>query len=438
MIAPNHVRLNIAADEMHLFPLEGKVYLDGYWVSEAQKVFKPFQYITLGTTHLIVGSSDETWPSLRPPSDLKDTPEPQAAASAADRIQAELPEAEADSVQPAQADAPDQVSAVPEANTEDDLGLPAEVLQQRRRLVLIFKALGLGGILLLLVSGWWWSYSRPMPLVAPPSILTQEQFAEAKDMLLLALQDQAIPTDDLSFQYQEQQLHVTGFVQTNVQRRNAEATLRTLNPHYRQNIRSQETLLQTCREVLTMVNAMARVTGQNPGTVQIDGYIPSGQDWERVKKTLVADTPGLERLIDNVVTDRDVQAMVVPILKQYQIDRQITVKAEPEGVIARGQLPDVIRAAWYEAKFEIEKALGPHVPFIDALEPARVAEKFYLDARIESVTITETLRWLTLKNGKTYFEGSLIPSGYTVERITKEGVALRRGRERVTLKIGEH
>jgi len=41
------------------------------------------------------------------------------------------------------------------------------------------------------------------------------------------------------------------------------------------------------------------------------------------------------------------------------------------------------------------------------------------------------------KEGQILFEGGVLPDGYVIEKITREGITLKRNDDRITLKIGE-
>lgn len=452
LIAPNHLKIHIEKGEIAITPLADKVYLDGYLIPQEPKLIHTFQYITLGSTHLVIGPSGELWPTLSPPnlSDLKNqfkeaslTPPPNSVAQltegegALSSAQQEDKVADKENVSDG-APPPAAGAEKPEEGQKAPAPKKAKEEPKKKSSVPILVPL-VGGFLLLIaviVGAFLFLYPSSEPKVNFNTI-SLKQFEKGKRAIITALEARNIPAEDFQFDYKNRQLEVTGLVETNRQKREVERAIRSLSSSYKMTIRSQESLVISCREVLNLLNASAVVTAQGPGVVKISGYLANTTAWENAKKSLLSDTPGLVSIIDKVVTAKEVDDYTFPILNRYQLGQRLKLYAENQGVIARGSLGEGSRKDWYEARLEIEKVLGPEIAFKDEVNFQSGAEKIYLDARIESVTITESLKWIVLQNGKTYFEGSIIPSGYTVDRISKEGVALKKARERVTLKIGE-
>lgn len=446
LIAPSHLKLHIEKGEIAITPLNDKVYLDGYLIAPEAKLIHTFQYITLGSTHLVIGPNGEAWPTLSPPnlSELKN--QIKESSAAVTPIETNKPSSD-DTPQEEPSSETDPEATPPQEGEENPLEDAKQPASKKTKELAKPKAGSkvpvlipvIGGFLLLialLIGGFLFLYSSSEPKVNFNAI-SLKQFEKGKQGIIGILESRNIPPEDFQFDYKNRQLEFTGLVDTNRQKRDIERAVRTLNPYYKINIRSQESLVITCREVLNLLNATAVVSGQGAGVVKISGYLANTSAWENAKKSLLSDTPGLVSIIDKVVTAKEVADYTFPILNRYQIGQRVKLYAESQGVVARGSLTESSRKDWYEARLEIEKALGPEIAFKDEVEFNSGAEKIYLDARIESVTITESLKWISLQNGKTYFEGSIIPSGYTIERISKEGVVIKKARDRITLKIGE-
>ncbi len=447
LIAPSHLKLHIEKGEIAITPLNDKVYLDGYLIAPEAKLIHTFQYITLGSTHLVIGPNGEAWPTLSPPnlSELKNQIK-ESSAPAITPIEAnkpssdDNPQEEPSSEADPEAAPPQEGEDKPAEDTEKPAAKKTKELEKPKtgsKVPILIPVIG-GFLLLiaLLIGGFLFLYPSSEPKVNFNAI-SLKQFEKGKQGIIAILESRNISSEDFQFDYKNRQLECTGMVDTNRQKRDIERAIRTLSPYYKINIRSQESLVITCREVLNLLNATAVVSGQGAGVVKISGYLANTSAWENAKKSLLSDTPGLVSIIDKVVTAKEVADYTFPILNRYQIGQRVKLYAENQGVVARGSLTESSRKDWYEARLEIEKALGSEIAFKDDVEFNSGAEKIYLDARIESVTITESLKWMSLQNGKTYFEGSIIPSGYTIERISKEGVVIKKARDRITLKIGE-
>lgn len=427
MIAPTHLVIAVGNDEIAITPKADKVYVNGKGIPKETRQIEPFEYITIGSTHMVIGPSEATWPAMHPPSlsTLKEYGEEEEAL------------APTPSAQNAAGSQPQATTvAPPSPPPPSDLFSLTKVIFTKK----IYEPLFLikTGILvaLLVIAG-------VMALVmtedkGPAAHLEPEEIEPAKQEVLRVLENMGISKEYVSISVNQfGQLKIEGQVETAKQARDAASALREINPYYRTFFKSQESLVTASTGILEMLKAPVNVSSTGIGSIKVIGYFPNEGAWEKAKTNLLTDVPGLKSIEDEVVTGVDVRERTNPILEENKLTQSVGIYTLINGVYARGRLSDNMRSNWEKARFDLQKSLGPNVPFFDQVVLIPAAQRLYLDSPIESITISDNLSWMTLKNGKTFFEGSSIPSGYTIDDITKKGVILKRGRESVTLKVGD-
>ena len=64
LIEPLHIELTFSEDGITLKPLSGEVFLDGKLIENESVKVEEFQFITIGSTLIVIGPSGKTWPFL--------------------------------------------------------------------------------------------------------------------------------------------------------------------------------------------------------------------------------------------------------------------------------------------------------------------------------------------------------------------------------------
>lgn len=266
LIAPHHFTFQLAGDVLQVEALEGRVYCQGRRVTSPTTV-APFQFVTAGTTHLVVGPAGARWPLL----------------SAAD-----APELEKD------APAPEPETIAPAAPATDAGATAAPALPegptpiQRRR---AWWLVGFGALMLVLWAFLWFLW-RPAPPAetAPPS-------ARVRTENIL----QSLPeADQLKVEEREGWLIVSGYLDSDDAVRILTSALQRDVPEATLRVWSIPRLLGTTRTFIAERRLNLTVEGGEQGQVTIRGDVPSKTDWDRARQMLLAEVPGLQRITDEV------------------------------------------------------------------------------------------------------------------------------------------
>tara|TARA_B100001248_G_scaffold262503_1_gene258913 strand:+ start:13405 stop:14802 length:1398 start_codon:yes stop_codon:yes gene_type:complete len=414
-VAEQQLKLAVSAEgQISISPLSENTFLDGQAIEEQEEplAIEAFQYITLGTTHLVIGPSDEAWPPLTPPE--------------IQSLEREVPSAETQ-------DEAAEANQEPEAVTEVRNFFKRQLALRKEPKDWVRPAIGaLASVVLILAIVFWPRASKTWEVTDTQLQLLQNYVQESLDEMDLVA--------DPIVLIQRGQVVVSGHVKTDKDRALVRDTLQHISPNVATIIWSEEGLVRACEDILAILNLPLNVHARGLGVVQIEGYYPDPSAWERARQHLLTDIPGLDDIEDAVITANQVGELSLLMLKKNDLQDVVTVSAAPNALVAQGIIDSHMIKRWELVKTDLDELFGAFVPLVDWVTVSSVSdvERIYFDSEIASINLAGDNRWLILKNGKTYFQGSHLSSGYIIEEISTEGVALRKGDETITLGVGHN
>ena len=267
LIAPRHLAFALHAGQLTVEAIEGRVYCAGKRVHAPTRV-EPFSFVTAGTTHLVLGPLHARWPLL----------------STADAPELEKDPAPADVAARPAADAP----AVPAAGLPADKTAPTPA--QRKR---AWWMVGFGGCMLI---GWlvlwlvWKPNAAPVATVAPP---------DARERIEQIIAPFA-PSGQVRIEARADHIEVSGYLATDSADRELTAALRAAAPEVTLRLWSTPRLVATARSLLADRKLPFEVTAGEGGELRIRGTATSTGAWTSARQMLLAEVPGLQRIIDEV------------------------------------------------------------------------------------------------------------------------------------------
>ena len=270
LVAAQHLAFTLANGAVTVETLEGRVYCQGKRVTASAAV-QPFNFITAGTTQLVLGPVDARWPLLSAadaPELEKDSPPPPAAPDAA---------AEGTTANP---DAP--VAAAPESDKNTK-----PTADQRRR---AWWLVGLGGLILVVWAGLWFVW-RPTP--EPVAILGPKARAEK---VIKGFPD----AQHIKLEERGDRLVVSGYVDSDLTHHDLTAALRQDAPEATLRLWSTPRVAETTRAFLADRKLTLTLSPGENGELTIRGTVPTSLEWVRARQMLLAEVPGLVRIIDEV------------------------------------------------------------------------------------------------------------------------------------------
>lgn len=264
LIASHHFAFQLAGGVLQVEALEGRVYRQGRRVTSPTTV-APFDFVTAGTTHLVVGRAAARWPLL----------------SAAD-----APELEKDAPTP-EATAPVVLETKSDA-TAASTSLDGPTPMQRRR---AWWLVGFGALMLVLWAFLWYLWQPAPPAAsAPPT-------AKVRTEKIL----QSIPqADPIKVEEREGRLVVSGYLESDTAVQSLTSALQREVPEATVRVWSIPRLLETTRAFIAERRLNLTVDGGDKGQITIRGNVPSKTEWDRARQMLLAEVPGLQRIADEV------------------------------------------------------------------------------------------------------------------------------------------
>ncbi len=273
LVAPQHLALSLdAKGVVTVEPLEGRVYNNGKRLL-APALVAAFGFITVGTTHFVLGPSAARWPLLSP---------------------ADVPELEKDAPAPATAPLEPAVSSDVSVSDDDKNSSgkknpkPPTPAQRRRALWMA----GFGGVLLLVWIGLWLMWAPRSKI--PPQLTLRER----AEKILQAFPD----ARTLSLDEQADGLAVTGYLDSDSLHREIANAFREEAPELTIRLWSNPRMLETARAFLAQRNLpQLTVSPGEKGELKISGSAHSAAEWARTRQMLLSEVPGLVRLHEDVI-----------------------------------------------------------------------------------------------------------------------------------------
>lgn len=409
LISPRHFRLENRDGILLVRPLEGRVFLDGKLAKEEEFTIAPFQFLTAGTTQMMVGPSDSPWPPLS----VVDAPD-------LEKIIAETPE---EMVIP-KADFPSVEAGVSKGLAERT----ARNLKKRKskRIMwfsLIVLALGLTILALL-------------PKKEPFRIADMQKIIQAQiaDMGYF---------NTLEVRLENGQIIIEGYVSTLLEARDLRNALTSIYPGIQFRVRSDEKIIQEIEETLGAIDGNVTVGVIQPGIYGIGGYIFNTEAWQKIRNRLARDIPGVKKIQDNVLSPERIMTSVNDLLAQYGLARNVTALPQMDRVLFRGEIGINQQESWRKVAEDFVQMFNELIPIeFDVKLSGKItqdqAKNPFFGSTVQGVTVSANgLSWITLQDGRKYFEGSFLPSGYTIQSIAVDGIEFAQNGKTVKIRIEE-
>jgi len=412
-LASEHFKLTVGDDGVHLISMGEPLYLGGKVAGEDPLPVEDFEFITAGTTHLVVGPVGGDWPALSP----ENAPPLERESGGDTEGVGEGEGAEGDAATAATQLPPQGFMASMLAKITGPIKVYLE-----HPIYLAYKYFIWGGLvalfLVLFAITFTFTYSPHDP---KPNLAAIE---------LRVIDDlNSVPFDhDLGVRIVEDHVYVYGYVDTTRQKRVIQALLEPYGPRVSQRIQSEEAMLQSTRDILNQFNLTLYISIDAPGRIKVVGYVMDLEKWKRAQTLISQDVAGLEALDTDLFTAKDIMAKANDILEETKLLRSVKIVPQAKVIIAQGNIPPEQAADWRKAKRLLIAYLHNRVPLQDrvVLSSSINPEALYFDNQIKSIN-SEEPGWITLANGEQYFEGATLPTGYMIVSISTEGIRLKRG-----------
>ncbi len=416
LVSPEHVKIIVTPEQVEIVALASPVYYNGEEVAKDEPiVVEPFKFISVGTTHFIIGPIEGEWPAL----------------SAADipnltRLEKEA-EAEENKVFEENEIETLETEGGPPLGVNVEPELPTSGFQKlwKNKRNLVIGGGSLIAVIIILAGAMIWGFSKSAQV--EEKINTQEEISK---VVTNTKYPQTFTVEEVGGKSL-----VKGWVKDNEERHKVEAHLRKMGD-VRFEIRSQDQAMENVRDFLHAINATVFVNSTEPGKITLTGYYGNDKNWETVKADLAKDVPGFKLIKDEVWTPNKLYPIISEILSKHNVTENVKFLPQMDGVIIKGMISKAEIPSIKAAIIEFQSKVGQEIPIKNQVIVAK-EEDLSLDLDMDSVIIGKH-GFIITKGGQRIFEGGVLKGGYKVEKIGRDGVILSKGDKTLTLKLGEN
>jgi type III secretion system YscD/HrpQ family protein len=408
LVSADHAELFLADNALQIKSTGGIVFLDGKQIDKNEQVkVENFQFITIGLTHLVAGPADGEWPRLT----AQDAPPLETAAE-------NYAAGNADEATGVSSSEPDAIKAEKLSKEQKTRTL--------RRVGIFFTILGILAFGLIAIS--LTPKKKRMTTVELEKVL-QAQVADMNYM------------STVSVRKNREQIVIDGYVPTNMEVRELRTSLMATYPGIHYNVRSTEKISETLEEMLRSADGAFRVVPLQPGVFSIVGYTLNGDAWQTLRMRLVSDVAGVKKIRNDVMTPDKVASVAQDIFAANGL-RNIAAEPEAHRIFFHGKISSLQVDQWKAAAESLIQTFSDIIPVEFDVQTfsaqTETAINAFFPAPIQSITVgSRGLGWVATLDGKKYFSGSFLPSGWRVDAIEVGGLRLSREGKQVSMRLEE-
>lgn len=403
-IAALHCQIKKSAEEgFEITPRDGVIFINGTQVKEDGAVLKLGEVLTLGSTHLTGGPSEQLWPPVTIPEikEIGSTPPESAAVASLD----------------ASGTVPPAAKKKTQLLSKISLAI----------LILVGSCMLVGLALFKLVAH--------KNLMIPRSTFQPVSFDKEDEKILQTKRSLAETTaKELQKKFPKNNIKV---VESNGTCVLYIYVRDQLQGDYVRKIMNENTTPVICNIInisdiddsaLAMMEAMnLAVTisvDKDTGKVLWHGYLPNEELLDSVKKQIARDIPAITDQEFHIILGGVAIKQVRDILAKNYFGN-ITPTPERENISLTGTIGFADSMRWEKTLQELEAAFQNNVKFLNmvTISAAAMKGRGLFNAPIVSISISSS-PYAILQNGERIFLGARANNGYIVSSITRKGIGL--------------
>lgn len=191
----------------------------------------------------------------------------------------------------------------------------------------------------------------------------------------------------------------------------------------------QQRLVAKAQDIVSSYQTLQVVPGDHLDGIVIKGFLYSIEDLPTIKRRMLAEIPGLNS-IETVLSNSDeIYNLASNLLSKYELKGLLKVQVIRTGIMITGHIQASDEVRWKEAQKTLKKTFNgicKVLSYVATVTPSAV-KKIFFPSQITTVSIpNDQTPWVDLQNGDRYFEGSILPSGYKIQSISKKGIRLQK------------
>lgn len=406
LVSARHLKVVVSETGVSIVPLESPVYFDGQEIAKDQYfAVEPFKFISIGTTHFVIGPTEGEWPAL-------------SAADIPDLTKLEKEEVSEEGAGEGEVVA----EAAPVVVVEEEKGI-RKLIKENRNWVI-----GGVGVVVLIIVGMVVLF---LGLRGKEEVVPVDTRKEIEKVIANTGFPQALSIEEKDGVY-----YVRGWVDNTDEGDKVKRDLKKIGGHVVGEIRVEAQAVESLRDLLKGLGAeFVAVEGIEPGMIRIYGYYGDDAGWDAIKSDIGRDIPGLKLLKDDVKTPKQLHAIIAKVLGDDKLGGVLQYVPQKEGIVMKGMISQTDIERVKESIRHLQAAVGPGIPIKNQIVVAR-PEDLYLDLDMDSVIIGRH-GYIITKSGQKLFEGGVLKGGYKIDKISREGIILKKDDQTITLNLGE-
>ncbi|MFI0348118.1 MAG: type III secretion system inner membrane ring subunit SctD [Chthoniobacterales bacterium] len=404
------------ADEFEIIPKEGVVFVNGKKLEEATGKLLLGEVLTIGSTHLTGGPSEQLWPPIT-------IPEIQEIGGVWQPV------------------VPSPTSVV--LNND-----PKEVSKKRAKLskkslriiILILFCIWLGSFLLRVVN------HRNLIVKRSefrPSSFEKEESLEPKNQLMLVEATASdlrkkLPKDYIKTVERNGEYIIYIYVRNQIEYDLARKVMNSQAILVPSNIINIDDIDDSAGAMMKALNFSVDVSVDHRGKATWYGYLPNNEALDSIKNQIARDIPAITEDEYHIILGNEAVKKTHNILQQNQFGN-IVAAAERNNITLAGTISSADKTRWKKTLKELEREFLGGVQFANMVTVSTGVTKVrgFFNAPVVSVSISST-PYVVLQNGERIFIGAQVNDGYVVSSITTEAIELTNSEEKKFIPLIKH
>ncbi len=405
LLSPRHLKLNVKGLSVSLEPIEGPTYLSGKPLEGKVENVPLYSFITLGSTHLMLGEAGHPWPKV-------------TAANAPDLMIL------AGIKSPAEEAVIAQAKAAKQAEKEIT---PVEPLIPFPLKVLFYSVTSL--ILTIVFTGLYMTIRE-----------NEENSSSVLQDNIYYLEANLLPynaKNNLTIEAQNDHIVVSGYIGTLKELEAIKRIAKNSNFEIEVDIYCQEQLVEAVAKVLQYCNLNLNVSsGNNLGDITVSGFSFIKDKWLSAKAAIQLKIKGIKNITDQVIDGSRADQIIETVIAEKGLSSSLKINLKVDSIVVTGTVNQDVYGEWVKIKSTLNEKLLSSIPIEDDVNVITYANNDapYFDFPIESINLEEP-GWITFQNGQRYFEGTLLANGYTIKKISQEGIILTQGNNEIIINL---
>ncbi len=393
-----NLTLDLTGDKPTLSAAEGMQVRVGAQSMERESiVLGRYESVTVGKTRFAIGPADEPWP------EIQESVDPVAPSPAEQSV---TPGADLGHFPPLTKDE-QYLATFPEAVAKRERPF---YKRHEKRIALIIGGLSITAIAYL---------TRPEKPKEP----------DLKTRVGLVMADMGL--QDLRIAEDSNGLCVVGQVATDSLKTLLMARLEALNPPVAGRIQSAERIALSALDILEMYHLDLDVRVRPRGRLVLRGVYDDRNRLRGIMESLRQEVAGLSGIEDSVLPTAFIYPFLSESLTKESLSQKIRFEADKGrlfGLLIKGKMRKPDLEAWNRVKKAVASSYGLDLQerWTDKLSPAllKTASAWMeLDTDLMAVGLG-ALNYLTMRNGRKYFEGTRLSTGHIIRSIQKDRIIL--------------